>query len=124
MKVLIWIGCFFIATILNVLLGYATGIKAGYLLFYLAVFYTSKKLCALWDEHKKKQNKVKLTALGEFCKNCGQPLVEEGAFCRKCGTQKTNDDFNNGKFCCKCGACIMHDKNNCHRCFTKIDPKE
>lgn len=38
MKVLIWVGCFIVASILNTILGYASGIKAGYLVFYLAVF--------------------------------------------------------------------------------------
>lgn len=52
MKVLIWIGCFFVATILNTILGYATGVKVGYLIFYFAVYFVAKKLCNKWDEHK------------------------------------------------------------------------
>ncbi len=52
MKVLIWVGCFFVATILNTILGYATGVKVGYLIFYFVVYFVAKKLCNIWDEHK------------------------------------------------------------------------
>ena len=55
MKVLIWIGCFFVATILNTILGYATGVKVGYLIFYFAVYFVAKKLCNKWDEHKEEK---------------------------------------------------------------------
>lgn len=59
MKVLIWFGCIFVATILNTLLGYVTGVKLGYLVFYLGVYFAARKLCQKWDEHKeaKKQQK-------------------------------------------------------------------
>ncbi len=50
-KALIWIACILVATILNTLLGYATGVKAGYLVFYFAVYFVAKKLCDKWDEH-------------------------------------------------------------------------
>lgn len=54
MKVLIWIGCIFAAAILNTLLGYAAGFRAGYLIVYLAVGFTAKKLCEKWDEKHNK----------------------------------------------------------------------
>ena len=53
MKVLIWFGCIFVATILNTLLGYVTGIKAGYLVMYFGVYFVARKLCQKWDERKK-----------------------------------------------------------------------
>lgn len=52
MKVLIWFGCIFVATILNTLLGELTGIKAGYLVFYFGVYFVARKLCQKWDEHQ------------------------------------------------------------------------
>ncbi len=55
MKVLICLLTFLVATFLNALLGYATGIKVGYLLFYIAVYFVAKKLCQMWDQRK--QNK-------------------------------------------------------------------
>lgn len=104
MKVLIWIGCFFVATILNTLLGYATGVKVGYLIFYFAVYFVAKKLCNKWDEHKEaKAEKKKATqqqnivvkekATAEdvdqvrFCRKCGEKLLDNSQFCRKCGTE-------------------------------------
>lgn len=95
MKVLIWIGCFFVATILNTLLGYATGIKAGYLVFYFAVYFVAKKLCNKWDEHKgAKENRKKAvtSTIDEindirFCRKCGEKLLDRSQFCSKCGTE-------------------------------------
>lgn len=52
MKILIWIGCVLVVSFLNTLLGYATGYKAGYGLTFLAAFFSAKKLCGKWDEHK------------------------------------------------------------------------
>ena len=52
MKGLIWFGCFFVATILNAILGVATGFRVGYLLVYLAVSFVAKKLCNKWDDHR------------------------------------------------------------------------
>lgn len=55
MKALIWFCCLFVATILNMVLGYMTGYKAGYGIFYLIVAYFAKKLCNKWDEHKEEK---------------------------------------------------------------------
>lgn len=52
MKALIWISCFFIASILNAILGYLTGWKVGYLLFYIGVYYVAKKTYKKWAEYK------------------------------------------------------------------------
>lgn len=52
MKLLIWIGCFFVGAMLNVLLGAMTGFQLGYLLFYLVVGFVATRLCKKWDEHK------------------------------------------------------------------------
>lgn len=52
MKALIWILSFIIFSILNVLLGYATGIKVGSVLFYIIWFYSCKAMCKAWDKHK------------------------------------------------------------------------
>ena len=104
MKVLIWIGCFFVATILNTLLGYATGVKVGYLIFYFAVYFVAKKLCNKWDEHKeakaaqRKASQQKNIVVEEkpviedgdqvrFCRKCGEKLLDNSQFCRKCGTE-------------------------------------
>ena len=98
MKVLIWIGCVFVATILNTLLGYATGIKVGYVIFYFAVYFVAKKLCEKWDQYKEKKDKQKYddyiakrnsASIEEdnFCKKCGEKLIDNSKFCRKCGCE-------------------------------------
>ena len=103
MKVVIWIGCFFVVTILNTMLGYATGFKVGYLVFYFAVYFVAKKLCNKWDEHKeaKKVRKEAIFRMNvpvfetttttandiRFCRKCGELLLEHSQFCCKCGAQ-------------------------------------
>ncbi len=98
MKVLIWIGCLFVATILNTLLGYTTGIKAGYLVFYFAVYFVAEKICNKWDKHKEaKEIKIKATTSTKvniaeandicFCRKCGEKLLDRSQFCSKCGTK-------------------------------------
>lgn len=82
MKVLIWVGCFIVASILNTILGYMSGIKAGYLVFYLAVFFVARKLCSKWDEYKAKKNAPLCV-----CRKCGNLLPEDAAFCNQCGTE-------------------------------------
>lgn len=62
MKVLIWIGCIFVASILNAILGEITGFKIGYLLFYLGVSFLARKLCQKWDEHKEAKAQKKRIA--------------------------------------------------------------
>ena len=91
------------ATILNTILGYATGVKVGYLIFYFAVYFVAKKLCNKWDEHKeakaekKKATKQQNIVVEEktvaedanqvrFCRKCGEKLLDNSQFCRKCGT--------------------------------------
>ena len=106
MKVLIWLGCFFVATILNAVLGYATGFKAGYLIFYFVVYFSAKSLCNKWDEYRyantkqKEAIKQKNTDAEEkavieeaaqiyFCRECGAKLLVGSQFCRKCGIKVT-----------------------------------
>lgn len=52
MKVLIWISTLFIITLLNVILGEATGFRAGTLVIYFFWFWLAKKLCSLWDKNR------------------------------------------------------------------------
>ena len=99
MKVFIWIGCFIVATILNTIVVYATGIKVGYLLFYFAVYFVAKKLCSMWDEHKENKAMKKTASAPKpqpvvanadqvrFCRKCGEKLIDNSQFCRKCGTE-------------------------------------
>lgn len=120
-KVLIWIGCFFVATVLNVLLGYATGIKVGYFIFYLAVYFVAKKLCEKWEQHKNKDdtnscsgehdNYVQIQTEQENKFDSADVVESEGSvrdtnqirFCRKCGEKL----INRSRFCRKCGTEIV-----------------
>ena len=97
MKTLIWIGCFLVATILNVLLGSLTGFRIGYLLFYIVVSYIAKSLCNALDKKEKKKKEAwnaKLFAVEGnaeterkiyFCEGCDEVLPYGNQTCRVCG---------------------------------------
>ncbi len=102
MKVLIWTVCLFVATILKTLLSYITGIKVGYLVFYLVVVFIANKLCDKWEEYKKTKEINRNSSLSMnahiseetlntdeilFCRKCGEKLTDNSKFCRKCGTK-------------------------------------
>ena len=55
MKVLIWLGCIFVATLLNLMLGYVTGYMIARGLALCITFFIAHKLCKKWDEHKEDQ---------------------------------------------------------------------
>ena len=66
MKILIWVGCIFVASFLNTLIGYATDYKIGGVLVFLAVFFSAKKLCGKWDEHKNSKEQRKQSDSGDM----------------------------------------------------------
>jgi len=51
MKIIIWIAVIYAGTVLNLLLGYITGIRAGALVLYFVEAWAARKLCQKWDEH-------------------------------------------------------------------------
>jgi len=139
MKVLIWIGCFIVATILNVILGEVTGLKVGYFLFYLAVFSVAKKLCGKWDEYKEKKTEkeiAKITAdipsVSTWKCSCGKIHREYETSC-VCGktkaentsclkTEKADISSTNEPilFCRKCGEKLIDNSQFCRKCGTMI----
>lgn len=141
MKVLIWFGCIFVATMLNTLLGYATGVKVGYVIFYFGVYSVARRLCDKWDKHKSKKTENNKTyalknqpiiepttnATNEirFCRKCGEKLIDSSKFCRKCGAEIVeidefiDTDTVNMEFCKKCGADVSNDIDICHVCGEK-----
>lgn len=50
MKILIWIGTFLAAYVLNSMLGMAMGFKLGYLLIYLVAFFAAKKFSNIYED--------------------------------------------------------------------------
>lgn len=60
MKVLIWVGSFFIVTIINIILGFTTGFRMGYIPLSFSMMFVPMFLCRLWDKHKfnKRMEKV------------------------------------------------------------------
>ncbi len=134
MKVLIWVGCFLAATILNTLLGFVTGIKIGYLLFYLGVYFAAKKLCEMWDEHlenKKRKNEVapELPRPAGWQCVCGKDHAAYETSC-VCGKSKFDvmaqrkptapQKKEKVRFCRKCGEELIAQSRFCRVCGTQV----
>ena len=102
MKVLIWIVCFFVATIINIMIGEALGFRLGYLLFYLVVSFVAKSLCSMWDKYKKRKLKKPI-----FDVEGNEMIDGEIRFCRKCGGRIEADSI----YCLKCGKYIIRSEN-------------
>ena len=96
MKVIIWCGCFLIATGINVIIGYAIGIRAGAVVMYLIIGAVARALCKKWDEHKAAKKTAKSNAVWDkenstetvnilsenaVCNNCGAKLLAGSRFC-------------------------------------------
>ena len=88
MKVLIWIGWFLIYTFVNTLIGSATGFRFGWLIFYLAWFYTSRACCRALDEKRdrkrverevKEANERKKAASAQAMAASGSAAATQGA---------------------------------------------
>lgn len=119
MKVLIWVLTFFIGSILNTLIGYAIGIRAGAVLLYIAEYFIAKNLCKKWDEHKiakeysaavrssqiEKPAEVIPVKQNTSPESQEAPVQKETAnnmpilFCRHCGFKLVEGSA----FCSKCG---------------------
>lgn len=144
MKVLIWFVTFLVGTVLNTLLGYVIGIKAGAAILYVAEYYFAKKLCEKWDQHKvEKQLLNKNVQKGEveieaivatedalevnlktperkiqYCRRCCAKLVEGSEFCSNCGTP-----IKKGRGILICPNCRVEqsdDSEFCQYCGSKI----
>ena len=50
MKVLIWVSTLLVLNLLNIVFGYATGFRFGYIIIIFLYFFIAKKLCKMWDE--------------------------------------------------------------------------
>lgn len=146
MKVLIWFGCYFVATIFNTILGYATGFRIGYLVFYLVVGFVAKKLCNLWDEHKAyKEIKKRLAAQGHPYANgygyqgqysgstypspmagwrcaCGRfhPKYESSCVCGKSKFNNLQLEADKICFCRKCGDKLLDSSRFCRKCGAEV----
>lgn len=125
MKVLIWGLTLFVASLLNVLLGYAFGFRAGYILVYLVVWFVAKKLCKMWDVRKQSReinsdNQLNgetlqsdpsapaMSASTEPTQNSAEAMAQiaespEIKYCRKCGYEL----IGKSDFCSNCGSKIF-----------------
>ena len=110
MKVLIWFLCFFANGMVTILIQ-KNGVRLGAIPTMILcgiTFWLAKGLCKKWDEHKKKkaaEQKVLTQPLqptatntadqAQFCRECGEKLIDNSLFCRKCGSEiikEQNDD--------------------------------
>ena len=104
MKVLIWIGCFFVNALITTILKESGIILGGIptVILYGVTVVVAPFLCKKWDEHKgHKEPETNVSAQtpvieipvadtvhqARFCHNCGEKLLEGSRFCRKCGTE-------------------------------------
>ncbi len=55
-KVLIYILVFFFGTLINNIIGYLVGFRAGALLLYIIDYFIAKKLCQIYDEKKREKD--------------------------------------------------------------------
>ena len=99
-KILIWVLCIFISSLLQVLLSYA-GIK-GFLIQGLILFTSievANKLCKIYDVHREEEKKTKQLLQSKpnnslsdnsecvYCHRCGKKLPINSLFCDICGTK-------------------------------------
>ena len=115
MKVLIWILCIFVNALITTIFKESGIILGGIptIILYGVTIWLARTLCKKWDERKTDKTpdqKVKddvssaldtfnetqattivesagSTAQIQFCRKCGERLVENSRFCRKCGTE-------------------------------------
>jgi len=121
-KVLIWFLTILVATILNALLGYATGIKAGYLVFYIAVYFVAKKLCQMWDERKQNKDVEGLNQLNETMIQSGDSAVPvpydvDSSIPKE---MDTTSEVPKIRYCRKCGYELIGNSDFCSNCGTQI----
>jgi hypothetical protein len=131
MKVLIWISTFFVGTLINTLIGYAIGIRAGAILLYIVEYYIAKKLCEKWDEHKR----IKEAAPAELSTEQVQPL-DGFSYNQEAKNQKeiVNEQSASSveeaptiktiSYCRRCGFKLVEGSDFCSNCGTKIKKKE
>ena len=115
MKVLIWVLCLFLNALITTIIK-DNGVILGAIptvILYGVTIWLARTLCKRWDERKTdktpdqtvkddvspasdKSNDTPATTIVEpadstariqFCRKCGEKLVENSRFCRKCGTE-------------------------------------
>lgn len=107
-KVLIWIGCLFMATALFILIGSNT--LLGFIptiIIYGAAFYIARQLCAMYEEKKtgaipssENEKKTDLESIrAEVAKSKSTDASQTGWKCVRCGTLNASDFV----FCKNCG---------------------
>lgn len=127
MKVLIWISTFLVGTLINTLIGYAIGIRAGAVLLYIVEYYVAKKLCEKWDEHKRTKEASTAEVFSEQVQSDDifsynqegtkqveianeqptssveeMPIQKTISYCRRCGFKLVEGS----EFCSNCGTKI------------------
>lgn len=95
MKILIWIACLLVNSIITVVIKVNGIILGGIptLIMYMITFAGARTLCEKWEEHKcnkEKRNRVVEDEYADkigFCRKCGKKLLENSQFCNDCGTE-------------------------------------
>lgn len=128
MKVLIWISTFFVGTIINTLIGYVIGIRAGAVLLYIAEYFVAKKLCEKWDEHKcakeastvetstKRVMPGEITTDNQLVYNQVDTTGDQTV-----SSQNETTVFKTIQYCRRCGFKLVEGSKFCSKCGTKIE---
>lgn len=119
MKILIWIGCIFVASVVQVLLGYAgIGGAIPAVLVYGAMFWSAKALCKKYSESQQRKKTQHRMDAARQTEEFSMTQVDENP-------QKDNSDEatpvnHQIKFCRKCGFELIEGSEFCSRCGTEI----
>ena len=109
MKVLIWLGCLFAGSLVQLFLGYAgIGGALPAMVVFCGMFASAVSLCKRYDAYRNRASASKSVSLARsaaapvqppeppaqsvsaapivYCRKCGQRLIPDSAFCSFCGT--------------------------------------
>lgn len=108
MKVLIWIGCIFCASLVQTIAMQSGIILGGLptLLLYGAMFFAASALCKAYDERQRNRSAEKA------------PGDAQG------GVSTEGDEARSVLYCRKCGAKLIVGRSVCHVCGTQVEQRD
>ena len=128
MKAVIWILVFLVGTVVNTIIGYAIGIRAGAILLYAVEYYIAKKLCEKWDKHKNEKEAFTIESSPEQgLPNVNTPIGQEESGQveivneQAASALEESPTYKTISYCRYCGFKLVEGSNFCNNCGTKIE---